>query len=133
MPSMKNYPIANTMTTPTPIRELCAKATKGPWSVAPAFPGDKTIEIKELALAIEDDDVTPDDAKRNYANAELIARLNPQTVLMVVEALEAAHDALQHWSFVSVTQKHYNQLKESKASINDALRALNGQRDGGAE
>lgn len=81
--------------TPITLRELCAKATPGPWKVlrlgefgwvdirggdgkALAFTGTRR-ELKATGMQPIDE-----------ANAQLIARCSPEVMLRVVEALERA-------------------------------------------
>lgn len=114
------------MTTPTPIRELCAKATKGPYSVDydnDTGPSDDyyrefwTVSTKDQGVA----------EFKQEPDAELSARLDPQTVLMVVEALETSANVGEIRFGSSALSR------DAKDRIEAALRALNGQWDGGAK
>lgn len=114
-----------------PIRELCAKATKGPWIF------HANTELKNIR-ALGHDIAKPLRGKLSAyemeANAELIARLDPQTVLMVVERLEMAAMSFTALAVSTTLSKDSRSLcAQRREEMNAALRALNGQRDGGVE
>ena len=76
MPNLTN----DIMSTPTPIKDLIRLATPGPWKrdgLCVQAP-DGNIALMNLARA----------EAVSHANAELFARLSPETVLLVVVALE---------------------------------------------
>lgn len=103
------------MSTPT-IRELCAKATAGPRKAHES--------LSTPGLFAVQGDKGPDIARCQYtfsaeANAQLIARLDPATVLAVVEALEIAkHRADNSGCFFA----------EERAVVTRALALLNGEK-----
>lgn len=81
------------MSTPT-LREICERATRGPRSVEDPFQpdcfsvvgGNQSHEWLLIAACHIDDDIPTPEAN---ANAQLIARLGPDTVLAVLDALES--------------------------------------------
>lgn len=78
------------MSAPT-LKALIGKATAGPWTVTEIF-RDVTSERGPIARL---DDCTPNDMAQRLANAQLIARANPATLLAVYEALERITDQLE--------------------------------------
>lgn len=94
--------------TPPTIKELCEKATPGPWVIRempghPVFPGaikahicagsdDPRVGVGNSFLTVElgGDGATSCVPELVRANAQLIARCSPSTMLVVVEALERA-------------------------------------------
>jgi len=85
------------MSAPLTIRELCAKATPGPWT-ADNHPADRTILIHgpepKMRWIAELSPQSRLDGMEHDANAQLIARLSPDVVLKVVDALERANNAV---------------------------------------
>lgn len=86
---------------PTPTcAELCARATQGPWIIHPAKPMDDSIsDIKSGEQAVCS--TCPDDC--NYreweegeeeANAQLIARMSPENVMEIYQAVAWANQEL---------------------------------------
>ncbi len=80
--------------TPT-LRQLIEGATPGPWVVAPASLTPMEVAAP-MRLAVQHPEKHPDvcrfldGVKYSEANARLIARLNPEVALAVLEALEGA-------------------------------------------
>lgn len=75
------------MSQPTPIRELIAAATPGPWTLQGSYVGSYEATICDCDVSSIS---TPE---RKKANQQLIARLSPDVVLAVVEALDATTGA----------------------------------------
>lgn len=77
---------------PTPsLRELCAKATPGPWRVrrGTAMAVESRSHVVASTGGFSDNRRDPEDLNRELSsNAQLIARLSPDVALAVYEALE---------------------------------------------
>lgn len=130
---------------PPSIRDLCARATPGPWSV-PHFANPEAkcecgyILCESLCGAVatihktngkpidEGGDDNPP-LEQAVANAQLIARLSPEVVMRVVELAEEiqqgsgafSRDPLEHAG---------NVIEKSKQLATELLALLNGQTGG---
>lgn len=86
------------MSAPLTIRELCARATKGPWRAnyctvrVDKKYGEKVCSIASPSGAAPE--AWSGIHMQRGATAQLIARLSPDVVLKVVEALEAAKERI---------------------------------------
>lgn len=105
--------------TPPTIKELCEKATPGPWSIGaylastifanvPGVPGGPVM-IAETTNSNE------------AANAQLIARLSPSVVKVVVEALEEGIIQFEAYS------RFMDGRGRAMHKMESALNALNGK------
>lgn len=70
------------------LREICGRATKGPWRVQGDYVGSDGATVCNYTVS------SLATAEEQSANAQLIARMSPDTVLAAIDALELAHKRL---------------------------------------
>jgi hypothetical protein len=103
------------MSHPT-LKQLCAAATPGPYHVDLNEFGDLVIHGPETEIPI-----ATAEGDNASANAQLIARLDPQTVLAVYEALEAAlylHDQHQIHVEEPAFEGEYHKIANALSLLN---------------
>lgn len=108
------------------LRELIAKATPGPWNTE----GESNDDVSIVNRAYMGDDWDIATVHGSPANAALIARCNPATMLAVMEIVERA--SLDARSMVDVMRVlgESNELREAEdklENIQRVLRLLNSQ------
>lgn len=102
------------------IRELCSLATPGPWNVRELT--DEFFLRTNNKHSIDAPDVivakTEGWGTIGEANAQLIARLSPDVVLKVVEALEAARTACSPLGTVQESKRARDEVETALSLLN---------------
>lgn len=77
------------------LRSLAEAATPGPWFVAEDYDPERPMpSFDEVIEYVAEDHIAASPALDYRPNAEFIATFNPQTVLQLLDRLEAAETAL---------------------------------------
>lgn len=105
-----------TMKTTIPLLELCEKATKGPW-----MPEGNMIFCDRMGglLARTYDNCETGSDKNSSNNAQLIARLSPEVVKAVYEALAWAYNAAPEQSGLEMEAKRALALLDGTTAPSD--------------
>lgn len=116
-PTLNNM---TTMKTPTPLLELCEKATKGPYGYEYSEAND-AFEIAPFDAEgqLDWDREVAVTADNNAANAQLIARLSPEVVKAVYEALAWAYNAAPEQSGLEMEAKRALALLDGTTAPSD--------------
>lgn len=109
--------------TPPTLREICERATKGPWVYQPC--PNLTGQAHPVHADNEDNEMVCEcyegTEEQQAANAQLIARLDPGTVLAILDALESCHQGPT--DFEGCGGMFFN-----ASLVKSALQRLNGKR-----
>lgn len=108
------------MNTPIPLKDLCERATKGPWQAERqmVFCG----RMGGLVAKTYDNCETGSD-KNGYTNAQLIARCSPEVMARLYEALADAQHIIHSCLDASNTRRNEDEIKH----IANALALLDGK------